>query len=72
VKPPASARLSEPAARLRSVHERYVREWLEQQAASDLLDVEVAGDGEQRRFRMPEGHARRLENDFWNSYLLKP
>jgi 2-polyprenyl-3-methyl-5-hydroxy-6-metoxy-1,4-benzoquinol methylase len=38
-----------------AVHERYAREWLEQQAASDLLEM-VDGDGEQRRFRLPEAH----------------
>jgi 2-polyprenyl-3-methyl-5-hydroxy-6-metoxy-1,4-benzoquinol methylase len=41
------------------VHERYAREWLEQQAASDLLEVEN-GDGEQRRFRLPAGHDEAL------------
>ena len=42
------------------VHERYAREWLEQQAASDLLEVEVDSDGDQRRFRLPEGHDEAL------------
>jgi 2-polyprenyl-3-methyl-5-hydroxy-6-metoxy-1,4-benzoquinol methylase len=42
------------------VHERYAREWLEQQAASDLLEVEVNGDGERRRFRLPDGHDEAL------------
>jgi 2-polyprenyl-3-methyl-5-hydroxy-6-metoxy-1,4-benzoquinol methylase len=40
------------------VHERYAREWLEQQAASALLDVEE--DGETRRFRLPAGHDEAL------------
>jgi 2-polyprenyl-3-methyl-5-hydroxy-6-metoxy-1,4-benzoquinol methylase len=40
------------------VHERYAREWLEQQAASDLLTVDEAGD--ERRFRLPEGHDEAL------------
>ena len=52
--PLTSARLAEAAG----VHERYVREWLEQQAASELLEVE--GDGEERRFRLPEGHDEAL------------
>ena len=47
-------------ARAAGVHERYAREWLEQQAASDLLEVEVDGDAEQRRFRLPEGHDEAL------------
>jgi len=41
-----------------SVHERYAREWLEHQAASDLLEVE--SNGEEPRFRLPEGHDEAL------------
>ncbi len=40
------------------VHERYAREWLEQQGASELLEVE--GEEEHRRFRLPEGHDEAL------------
>lgn len=40
------------------LHERYVREWLEQQAASGLL--EVAEDGDAQRFRLPTGHDEAL------------
>jgi 2-polyprenyl-3-methyl-5-hydroxy-6-metoxy-1,4-benzoquinol methylase len=40
------------------IHERYAREWLEQQAASELLDVEE--DGAERRFFLPEGHDEAL------------
>jgi 2-polyprenyl-3-methyl-5-hydroxy-6-metoxy-1,4-benzoquinol methylase len=40
------------------IHERYAREWLEQQAASDLLDVD--GDGTERRFSLPKGHEEAL------------
>jgi len=54
--PLTSAELAHAAG----VHERYAREWLEQQAASDLLEVEVDSDGEQRRFRLPEGHDEAL------------
>jgi 2-polyprenyl-3-methyl-5-hydroxy-6-metoxy-1,4-benzoquinol methylase len=36
------------------IHERYAREWLEHQAASELLGVE--GNGEERRFSLPAGH----------------
>src|SRR5262245_54069234 len=39
------------------IHERYAREWLEQQAASALLDVD---DGDPRRFRLPAGHDEAL------------
>jgi 2-polyprenyl-3-methyl-5-hydroxy-6-metoxy-1,4-benzoquinol methylase len=40
------------------IHERYAREWLEQQAASSFLDVE--GEGDEQRFRLPEGHDEAL------------
>jgi len=42
------------------VHERYAREWLEQQAASALLELDTDGNGGQPRFRMPEGHEEAL------------
>jgi 2-polyprenyl-3-methyl-5-hydroxy-6-metoxy-1,4-benzoquinol methylase len=48
-----SSELAETAG----VQERYAREWLEQQAASELLDVEENGD---RRFTLPEGHDEAL------------
>jgi 2-polyprenyl-3-methyl-5-hydroxy-6-metoxy-1,4-benzoquinol methylase len=54
--PSTSAELANAAG----VHERYAREWLEQQAASGLLEVEVDSDGDQRRFRLPEGHDEAL------------
>src|SRR5829696_2068204 len=40
------------------IHERYAREWLEHQAASDLLTAEQ--DGSSWRFRLPEGHDEAL------------
>jgi len=41
--------------------ERYVREWLEQQAAACILEVEQAGNGKsERRFRLPPGRAEVL------------
>jgi 2-polyprenyl-3-methyl-5-hydroxy-6-metoxy-1,4-benzoquinol methylase len=40
------------------VHERYAREWLEQQAASELLEVDSSNN--ERRFRLPEGHDEAL------------
>jgi 2-polyprenyl-3-methyl-5-hydroxy-6-metoxy-1,4-benzoquinol methylase len=45
-------------AKAGGVHGRYAREWLEQQAASALLEVD--SDGEQHRFRLPEGHDEAL------------
>jgi 2-polyprenyl-3-methyl-5-hydroxy-6-metoxy-1,4-benzoquinol methylase len=45
-------------ARATGLHERYVREWLEHQAASSLLDVDANGD--ERRFSLPPGHDEAL------------
>jgi 2-polyprenyl-3-methyl-5-hydroxy-6-metoxy-1,4-benzoquinol methylase len=52
--PLSSAELADKAG----IHERYAREWLEQQAASDLLEVDP--DRRTRRFRLPEGHDEAL------------
>lgn len=42
-------------------HERYAREWLEQQAVAGFLEVEdAAAPAEKRRFRLPAGHAEVL------------
>jgi 2-polyprenyl-3-methyl-5-hydroxy-6-metoxy-1,4-benzoquinol methylase len=49
-----SAELADKA----DVHERYAREWLEQQAASGLLEVDHRHDT--RRFRLPAGHDEAL------------
>src|SRR5690242_6668828 len=47
---------SELAART-GVHERYAREWLEQQAVTGLVDVDdVGAEAAQRRFTLPAGH----------------
>jgi len=53
--PLTSSELAEAAG----IHERYAREWLEQQAASDILAAEGDDDGS-RRFRLPEGHDEAL------------
>jgi SAM-dependent methyltransferase len=51
---------SELAART-GTHERYVREWLEQQAACGLLEIDrAADDGSSRRYRLPPSHAEVL------------
>lgn len=49
-------------------HERYVREWLEQQTVAGLLQVEDAdADAKSRRFRLPAGHREVLvERDSLN------
>ncbi len=42
-------------------HERYAREWLEQQAVAGILAVEKDGaDGSARRYMLPNGHAEVL------------
>ena len=53
--PLTSSELAEAAG----IHERYAREWLEQQAASDILAAEGEDQGS-RRFRLPEGHDEAL------------
>ena len=53
--PLTSAELADAA----SVHERYAREWLEQQAASDVLEMAIDEAGK-RRFRLPTGHDEAL------------
>ena len=51
-------------------HERYVREWLEQQTVSGILQVENAErDAKARRFRMPAGHAEVLVDRDSLNYL---
>jgi SAM-dependent methyltransferase len=54
----------EELAAAAGLHERYVREWLEQQARSGILEV----DGE-RRFSLPEGHAEPLLDETSLNYV---
>jgi 2-polyprenyl-3-methyl-5-hydroxy-6-metoxy-1,4-benzoquinol methylase len=43
------------------IHPRYAREWLEQQYASGMVDVDdVAAAPDERRFTLPEAHAQVL------------
>jgi hypothetical protein len=51
-----------------NTHERYAREWLEQQTVAGILHVEDENlDVTQRRFRLPPGHAEPLiEQDSLN------
>lgn len=52
-------------------HERYAREWLEQQAASGLLEVEEVRAGPlARRYRLPTGHREVLLDPDSLSYLV--
>ncbi len=52
---------SQELARRSGTHERYVREWLEQQAINGLLEVEGESSAPaKRRFLLPAGHAEVL------------
>lgn len=56
------ATTGELAART-GTHERYAREWLEQQAATAILTVdEASSDPRERRYTLPENHADLLLN----------
>lgn len=51
-------------------HERYVREWLEQQASSEILDVDDAdADAADRRYGLPPGHAEALLDESSLNYI---
>lgn len=50
------------------IQERYALEWLEQQAASAILDVVDAEDGVQR-FELPAGHAEALLDEESLNYV---
>ena len=57
-------------ARATDTNERYVREWLEQQTATGLLEVDdVGGEPATRRYRLPEGHREVLLDRDSLSYL---
>ncbi len=59
-------------ARQTSTHERYVREWLEQQTIAGILAVEdEKAEPKERRFRIPPGHAEVL-CDRESLYYLAP
>jgi SAM-dependent methyltransferase len=48
-------------AAVAGIHERYAREWLEQQAATGILEVDDAARAESvRRYSLPPGHAEAL------------
>jgi len=53
-----------------ATHERYAREWLEQQTVAGILEVEdAATDVTARRFRLPLGHAEVLTERESLNYL---
>ena len=52
---------SSDLAKAAGIHERYAREWLEQQAMGEILTVENPdADAGERRYGMPEGHDEAL------------
>ncbi len=60
---------AEIAARTETA-ERYVREWLEQQAVAGILDVEDSGEeATKRRYRLPPGHDEVLLDHDSLSYM---
>jgi ubiquinone/menaquinone biosynthesis C-methylase UbiE len=61
---------SRELAEATGTHERYAREWLEQQAASDILEVEEAeADALERRYRLPPGHDEALLDETSLNYV---
>jgi SAM-dependent methyltransferase len=64
------AATSSELARRTGTHERYVREWLEQQAIAEILDVEdPAAAALERKYELPAGHAEVLLDRDSLSYL---
>jgi SAM-dependent methyltransferase len=57
------------AAEATGTHERYVREWLEQQAVSGILDVDGATDPAMRRYSIPPGHDEALLDQTSLNYI---
>jgi SAM-dependent methyltransferase len=51
------------------IHERYAREWLEQQAATGILDAIDDASGGSTRFRLPDGHAEALLDEDSLNYV---
>jgi SAM-dependent methyltransferase len=63
-------RTSTELAAATGTHERYVREWLEQQASSEILDVDDAdADAADRRYGLPLGHAEALLDESSLNYI---
>ena len=59
---------SELAARA-GIHERYAREWLEQQAADGILEADDEADPARRSYGLPDGHAEVLTDANSLSYF---
>ena len=66
----ASASTSEELAAATGTNERYVREWLEQQASSGILAVDDAAAGaHERRYTIPAGHDEALLDESSLNYI---
>lgn len=62
--PLTSAQLAEHS----NTHERYTREWLEQQTVSGIITAEIHGD-DPTLFALPAGHAEALTHELSLSYI---
>jgi 2-polyprenyl-3-methyl-5-hydroxy-6-metoxy-1,4-benzoquinol methylase len=62
---------SSQLARSAGIHERYAREWLEQQAVAGIIEVTAGNtDGAKREYRLAPGHAEVLLNPDSLNYLV--
>jgi 2-polyprenyl-3-methyl-5-hydroxy-6-metoxy-1,4-benzoquinol methylase len=62
--------MSAELAEATGTHERYVREWLEQQAASGILEVDDPEAGaHERRYSLPPGHIEALLDETSLRYI---
>jgi 2-polyprenyl-3-methyl-5-hydroxy-6-metoxy-1,4-benzoquinol methylase len=58
-------------ARTAGIQERYAREWLEEQAVAGIIEVEKpSADAQERRYRLPAGHAEVLLDANSLNYLV--
>jgi len=57
-------------ARRTATHERYAREWLEQQAVGGIVETDEGGSAATRRFRLPAGHHEPLLDANSLNYML--
>jgi 2-polyprenyl-3-methyl-5-hydroxy-6-metoxy-1,4-benzoquinol methylase len=65
-----TAMTSAELASAAGIHERYAREWLEQQAIAGMIDVESsASDSAERRYRLSAAHAEVLLDSESLNYL---
>lgn len=60
---------AELAART-ATHERYAREWLEQQAVTGIVTCDDDPDGTRRRYTLPAGHAEVLTDELSPNHVL--